>query len=188
MCSLSGPNKVRNFLLYCTCSSTAAVFSQITTNGKITKFSLPNRCVGEDFRILHSVGWATACSGIPERDGSDRGQDSPKQAGSCWFAHQTSHKWRELVSSGRLVCRCHGVFLWCYVCWVLLRFRLYAFVEAAGLRSIVLRYAGTPIATRVFLFLFFPVVYSEMSLFPSIFCTISAFSLYLLFRKKSERI
>ena len=22
----------------------------------------------------------------------------------------TSHKWRELVSSGRLVCRCHGVF------------------------------------------------------------------------------
>ena len=22
----------------------------------------------------------------------------------------TSHKWRELVSSGRLVCRCHGIF------------------------------------------------------------------------------
>ena len=25
--------------------------------------------------------------------------------------------WRELVSSGRLVCRCHDVFLWCYVCF-----------------------------------------------------------------------
>ena len=35
----------------------------------------------------------------------------------------TSHKWRELVSSGRLVCRCHDVFLWCYVCFVLVRSR-----------------------------------------------------------------
>ena len=78
----------------------------------------------------------------------------------------------ELVPSGRLVCRCHDVFLWCSVCFVLLRFHLYAFVEAAALRSIVIRYAGAPIATRVsFSFL-------EMSLFPSIFCTISAFSLY----------
>ena len=64
--------------------------------------------------------------------------------------------------------------LFCFV------FRLYAFVEAAALRSIVLRYAGVPIATRVsffncFRFIF---VYLEMSLFPGIFCTISAFSLY----------
>ena len=28
----------------------------------------------------------TACSGIPERDGKDQGKESPKQAGSCWFA------------------------------------------------------------------------------------------------------
>ena len=49
----------------------------------------------------------------------------------------------------------------------------YAFVEAAALRSIVLRHAGTPIATRTCSFLG-----GEMSLFPSIFCTISAFSLY----------
>ena len=42
-------------------------------------------------------------------------------------------------------------------------------------RSIVLRYAGAPIVTRVsFCFLF---VYLEMSLFPSIFCTIADFSL-----------
>ena len=36
---------------------------------------------------------------------------------------------------------------------VLLRFRLFAFIEAAAaLRSIVLRYAGAPKATRVFCF------------------------------------
>ena len=55
-------------------------------------------------------------------------------------------------------------------CFVLLSFifRLYAFVEAAALRSIVLRYAGAPTATRVsFFFPFF--VYLETSLFPSIF-------------------
>ena len=34
-------------------------------------------------------------------------------------------------------------------------FRLYAFVEAAALRSIVLRYAGVPMATRVSFFIFF---------------------------------
>ena len=63
----------------------------------------------------------------------------------------TSHKWRKLVSSGRLVCRCHDVFHWCYLSFVLLRFRLHAFVEAAALRSIVLRCAVAPIATFFFL-------------------------------------
>ena len=87
----------------------------------------------------------------------------------------TSHKWRELVSSGRLICRCHDVFLWCYVCFVLLRFCVSAFVEAVALRAIVLRYAGAPTVTRVFFF--FPFVCLEMPLFPSIFCTIAAFSL-----------
>ena len=66
----------------------------------------------------------------------------------------TSHKWRELVSSACLVCGCHDVFLWCYVCFVLLCFRFHAFVEAAALRSIVLRYARAPIVARVFFFLF----------------------------------
>ena len=55
------------------------------------------------------------------------------------------------MTSGRLVCRCHDVLLWCYVYFVLLRFRLYAFVEAAALSSIVLRYAGAPLATVFFL-------------------------------------
>ena len=60
----------------------------------------------------------------------------------------------------------------------MLRFRLYAFVEAAALRSIVLRYAGAPTATLFFSSSFFPFVHSEMSLFPTILCTIAVFSLY----------
>ena len=48
---------------------------------------------------------------------------------------------------------------------VLLRFRLYAFVEAAALRSIVLRYTGAPIAKRGSFF--FPFVYFEMLLLSS---------------------
>ena len=112
-------------------------------------------------RCRKNQGWTTACSGMHERDGKDQGEDRPKQAGSCWFAHlsllTSSHKWRELVSSGRLLCRCHNVFLWCHLCFVLfftlLRFSSSALVEAAALRSIVLRYAGAPTATRVFFFL-----------------------------------
>ena len=57
----------------------------------------------------------------------------------------------------------------------------HAFVEAAALLSIALRYyAGAPIATytHVFFFFIFYFVYLEIPLFPSIFCTISALSLY----------
>ena len=49
-------------------------------------------------------------------------------------------------------------------------------IEATALRSIVLRYAGAPIAIRVSFF--FPFVYLEMSLFPSIFVPLP-FSLYI---------
>ena len=37
-------------------------------------------------RCRESQGWTTACSGMPERDGNNQGEDSLKQAGSCWFA------------------------------------------------------------------------------------------------------
>ena len=50
------------------------------------------------------------------------------------------------------------------------------FIESAALRSIVLRYAGAPIAVRVSFF--FPFVYLDMSLFPTIFLTIAVLSLY----------
>ena len=65
------------------------------------------------------------------------------------------------------------LFCFALLCFV---FRLYAFVEAATLRSIVLRYADAPIATHVSFFFHF--AYLKMSLFLSTFCTISAFSLY----------
>ena len=41
---------------------------------------------GEMDHCRESQGWATACSSIPERDGEDQGDDSPKRACSCWFA------------------------------------------------------------------------------------------------------
>ena len=64
--------------------------------------------------------------------------------------------------------------------FVLLCFRLYAFVEAAALRSIFLRYAGAPIATpRVSFPFLFPFIYLKMSLFPGIFVVpYSGFSLF----------
>ena len=41
---------------------------------------------GEFDRCRESQGWTTACSHMPERYGKGQGEDSPKQAGSCWFA------------------------------------------------------------------------------------------------------
>ena len=61
---------------------------------------------------------------MPERDGKGKIEDSPKASGFVLVRSPllTSHKWCELGPSGRLVCRCHDVFLWCYVCFVLLCF------------------------------------------------------------------
>ena len=90
---------------------------------------------------------------MPERDGKDQGEDNPYASGLVLvrLSQLTSYKWRELVSSGGLVCRCHVVFLLCYVRFVLFRFRLFALTEAAALRSIVHRYACAPTATRSYL-------------------------------------
>ena len=41
---------------------------------------------GEMDRCSESQGFTTACSRMPDRDGKDQREDSPKQAGSCWFA------------------------------------------------------------------------------------------------------
>ena len=41
---------------------------------------------GEMDRCRESQGWTTACSRMPERDRKNKEEDSPKQAGSCWFA------------------------------------------------------------------------------------------------------
>ena len=68
---------------------------------------------GEVDRCRESQGWTTACSRMPERAGKRQGEDSPKQAGSCWFARHSAGSLAILESSGRLVCRCHNVFLFC---------------------------------------------------------------------------
>ena len=41
---------------------------------------------GERDRCSESPGWSTACSRMPEGDEKNQGEDSPKQADSCWFA------------------------------------------------------------------------------------------------------
>ena len=105
-----------------------------------------DRCSKTKAGLRHAV----VCPNVTGRTKERIAQSKRARAGS--LALLTGHKWRKLVPSGRLVCRCHDVFLWCYVCFVLLRSRLHAFVEAAALRSIFLRYAGAPIATCVFLF------------------------------------
>ena len=40
---------------------------------------------GEIDRCIESQGWTMACSGMPERDEKDQGEDNPKLADSCWF-------------------------------------------------------------------------------------------------------
>ena len=107
---------------------------------------------------------------MPERDGKDQEEGIPKQADSCWVTH---HCW--LATCGANLYP-PGVWFedvmppfFFGITFILFRFRLHTFIEAAALRSIVLRYAGAPTATRVSSS--FPVVYLEMSLFPSILCT-----------------
>ena len=84
---------------------------------------------------------------MPERDGKASGLVLVRSP------LLTSHKWREPVSPGRLV----------------------AFIEAAALRSTVLRYTGAPIVTRASFF--FRFVYLEVSLFPKYFFISLLFSL-----------
>ena len=42
---------------------------------------------GEVDRCRESQGWTTACSDMPEHDGNNQAEDSPKQAGSCRSTH-----------------------------------------------------------------------------------------------------
>ena len=95
---------------------------------------------------------------MPECDGKNQEEDSLKQADSWWFARPCglATSGASLYSPGVWFADAMAFFsgvtfvLFCFV------FRLYAFAEAATLRSIVLRYAGVPIAARVSLFYFFP--------------------------------
>ena len=89
----------------------------------------------------------------------------------------TSHKWRKLVSSGRLVCRCHVVFLWFYFCFVLFCF-VFVFMLSLKPRPFV----QSPFDMQApdshkCLFLFFHFcLFGDAAFLPSIFCTVVAFS------------
>ena len=85
-------------------------------------------------RLRHAV----VCPNVT-REGPRRGQPKASELVLVRSPLLTSHKWRELVFRAFGLQMSHDVFLWCYVCFVLLRFRLYAFAEAAALRSILLR-------------------------------------------------
>ena len=85
-------------------------------------------------KIKAGLRHAVVCPNVTGRAKERIALSKRTRAGSLALVDY-SHKWRELVPSGRLVCRCHDVFFRYYVCFVL---RLYAFVEAAALRSIVL--------------------------------------------------
>ena len=75
---------------------------------------------------------------MPERDGKDQGEDSPKQAGSCRFARHSG-----LATNVARTCilRVDFVLSFSSVTFVLFCFVFvfFAFTEAAALRSIVLR-------------------------------------------------
>ena len=40
-------------------------------------------------KCKESQGWTSTYGSMPERDGNDQGEDSPKQADSCWFARHS---------------------------------------------------------------------------------------------------
>ena len=101
------------------------------------------------------------------REGPRRGW--PKASGLVLVRSPllTRHKWCEFVSFRRLVCRCHVVFIWCYVglfCFV------FIFTLSLKPRPSVQSFFDmqAPRQPHVFLPLF-PFVSLEISLFPSIF-------------------
>ena len=57
------------------------------TSGRLQPRTRGGTFHGKMDRCRKNQGWTTtACSGMPERDGKNQGDKSPKQAGSCWFA------------------------------------------------------------------------------------------------------
>ena len=121
---------------------------------------------GEMDRCRQIRGWTTACSSMCDRDEKDQGEGSPnKRARDGLFA--------SVVSSVRLIGRCHAVFPWYYVCFVMFRFHVFGFTGSAALRSVVLR---SSICMRLD-------SYSSCSFFEDVafseyFCTITVFSLH----------
>ena len=119
---------------------------------------------------------------MPERDGKDQ-EEVPKASGLVLVRLPllTSHnKWRELVSSGRLVCRCHGVFsLVFYVCFLICFASFFVSMLSLKPRPFVQSSFDMRSDRHTCFFLFFPFLFIWRCRFLRVFfCTISAFSLY----------
>ena len=72
------------------------------------------------------AGLHTACSDMPERNGKNQEEDSPKPAGSYWFARPCwlATSGVNLYPPGVWLTEAMAFFLWCCVCFVLFRFSL----------------------------------------------------------------
>ena len=104
-------------------------------------------------RCRESQGWTMACSNMPERYGKDQGGDIPKEEGPCRFGRPCRLVTRgaNLYPPGVWFADVTSSFsVWCYVCFVLFRFHIFAFTEVAAFHSIVSRCACAPTAARSF--------------------------------------
>ena len=86
---------------------------------------------GEGDRCRESQGWTTKCCGLPERDGKDQVENSPKASGLVLVRSPslTSHKWRERVAR-TCILRAFGLQMPCRLSLVL---RLFCFGSFSSL-------------------------------------------------------
>ena len=145
---------------------------------------------GEMDRCRGSQGWTTAFSSMPELDEKDQGEDSPKQADSCWFACHSG------IATGGANLSPTGIWSADVMCrfslvlrlFVLFRFCPFVFSEAAALRSIVLRssmcmrradsHTQLPNNYLVTVFVFFCFCFFGNVSFSVYFCTTTVLSLF----------
>ena len=78
---------------------------------------------------------AAVCPNMTGRTKERKAQSKRARAGSLTLVDYLATSGANSYPPGG----CRGVFLWCYVCFVLFRFRLFAFTEAVALRLILLR-------------------------------------------------
>ena len=158
------PNKTQVLLLFSARTTQILLFRMHSLRpSSCIYYTAHNRAVRPRHAIL--LHYSNMSCRKDQREGRE---GSPKQAGSSWSAR---YCW--LATSGGNL---YPPGVWfadagssfsAAVTLVLFRLHLYAFIEAAALRSIVLRYAGASTASRISSF--FPFVSLELTLFPSIF-------------------
>ena len=130
-------------------------------------------------RCRKSQDWTTACTvvcpNVTRRTKERIAQSKRARAGSLAI-ELISHKWRELVSSGRLVCVCHVVFsgmtfvVFCFVFFFMLSLKPRLFVQSFFVFD--MHASRQPDVFLPFFCFYGDVAFSEY------FCAITVFSLY----------